>query len=399
MGKEEARFVGARRFLDTVSLGALISPVTEREFHASYFEKKPLILHRGDSGYYGDLFSVADFDRSLANAPAYVQTAEAKTNTNTKNDGDTASGLESALGEFRKGGTLVLDGVHKRDPKLGLLCRMLEQQLGHYFQTNIYLTPPNGQGFSPHYDSHDVFVLQMSGSKHWKVEKTRRVFPGKKESMGKEGREFLAPYDSFTLQQGDMVYIPRGYVHAAECGSEPSLHITLGLLPTTWEDLLQATFKAVVRSEPKLLEALPLGYLYGERDALVKGLVALRRKLGDEAFLNAVVDQYRDELITKFPLDISGVVETLCQPLDLKQGDILGPRLGIVYRMSGDDESVRIVFGARTVTFPGFLREPLEFALNTPVYAVRDIRGGDLEDEEKVVFAARLVEEGLLVRK
>jgi len=396
MGIKETGFAPSR-FL--TSFARLIAPMQEDEFRASYFEKKLLLLHRGDPDFYGDLFSIRDFDRALATSPDYVQTAEAKTNTNTKNEGNTASGLESALGEFRKGGTLVLDGVHKREAKLGLLCRVLEQELGHYFQTNIYLTPPNGQGFNPHYDSHDVFVLQISGSKHWKVEKERRVFPGKRDLMGKDGREFLAPYDSFTLQKGDMVYIPRGYVHAAECGSEPSLHITLGLVPTTWDDLLHAVVKAIVQSDPRLNEALPLGYLRGPGDDLVKGLVALRRKLGDEAFLNGVVDRYRDELVTKFPLDVSGVVETLCQPLNLKPDDVVGPRPGSVYRVSCDDEAVRIVFGARTVTFPGFLREPVAFALNTSVYEVRDITGGELEDEEKVIFAARLMEEGLVVRK
>ena len=217
--------------------------------------------------------------------------------------------------------------------------------------------------------------------------------------MGKEGREFLAPYDSFTLRQGDMVYIPRGYVHAGECSSEPSLHITLGMISYSWEELLRAGLKAAVRSDSRLLEALPLGFMAGDGEPLVKRAAAAFRKLADESFLRAAIDQYRDELVTKFPIDVSGQVQTVCQPVELTRDDIVGPRPGIVYRMSANEDSVRVVLGAHTLTFPGFLHEPLQFALKTPVYAVRDIVGGELEDEEKVVFTARLLEEGLIVRK
>ena len=32
-----------------------------------------------------------------------------------------------------------------------------------------YLTPAGSQGFAPHYDDIDAFVLQLEGKKHWKV--------------------------------------------------------------------------------------------------------------------------------------------------------------------------------------------------------------------------------------
>ena len=34
---------------------------------------------------------------------------------------------------------------------------------------NVYLTPPSSQGFTAHYDAHDVFILQIAGSKHWRL--------------------------------------------------------------------------------------------------------------------------------------------------------------------------------------------------------------------------------------
>jgi hypothetical protein len=66
--------------------------------------------------------------------------------------------------------------------------------------------------------------------------------------------------------------------------------------------------------------------------------------------------------------------------------------------MHVSDDSVRLNFGARSIVFPGFFREALDFALNTPSYRIREI-AGELEDEEKIVFIERLIEEGLVVRQ
>ena len=34
-------------------------------------------------------------------------------------------------------------------------------------QANAYITPPQNRGFDDHYDVHDVFVLQIEGTKRW----------------------------------------------------------------------------------------------------------------------------------------------------------------------------------------------------------------------------------------
>lgn len=34
---------------------------------------------------------------------------------------------------------------------------------------NVYLTPPNSQGFAPHFDDIEAFVLQIEGKKRWKL--------------------------------------------------------------------------------------------------------------------------------------------------------------------------------------------------------------------------------------
>jgi hypothetical protein len=102
--------------------------------------------------------------------------------------------------------------------------------------------------------------------------------------------------------------------------------------------------------------------------------------------------------VRTYPLDVSDQILDFFRPRSLSIDDIVGTRRAIVYQMHNGGDSVRINYGARAIVFPAFFREALEFALNRPAYVVREIPG-DLADEERIAFAERLVEEGLVVRK
>jgi ribosomal protein L16 Arg81 hydroxylase len=386
------------RFLENLTLASLVAPIAQEEFRTSYWEQKPLIVHRDDPEYYRGLFSLRDFDDAITRSPEYVKMANAETKKNKSYKTEMAPGLEAILADMRDGGTLVLDQLHHHEAKLGLLCRLLAPELGHRLQTNLYLTPPRGKGFSPHWDNHDVFILQVLGSKHWNLEKARRIFPEKGAKMGDEGRELRGELNSFTLKQGDLIYIPRGFVHAAECGEEPSLHITLGVTATFLEDFLVAAIRAAIQRDERLREVLPLGFIRARDDGVVKRAAGVFQELADETFLKGVMEQFKDELVKTFPLDVSGQVEAFFQPTALTLGERVGPRRGVVYRTHRNDESVQLNYGGRSIVFPSFFREGLDFALNTPVFAIRDLPG-ELEDDERVVFIERLMIEGLVVRK
>jgi ribosomal protein L16 Arg81 hydroxylase len=386
------------RFRDTISLQSLVSPVSEEEFRARYWEKKPLVVHRADPGYYGDLFTLQDFDANLTRCRGYVKTAEATTKKQSKHQGVSATALEQVLTDMRDGHTLILDGIQDFDAKIGLFCRLLAQQTGARFQTNIYLTPPNGKGFLPHWDNHDVFVMQVMGSKHWKVEKDRRTLPEKEGYIEDEGREFRGDVHSFTLNQGDVVYIPRGYVHAAECGSESSLHLTLGIYPNTWDELLSAAVKMAILRDESLRLALPFGHMEGDGAGIVNRLMDTLKTMTDRSFLTTVLDQFRDESIKRAPLDISGQLLSFYQAAQIKLDDQVGARAGLFYTMRKRQEGVTLNIGTRAITFPDFFAPALQFALTTPAFAIRELPG-ELEDEERVVFVERLMQEGLVVRK
>jgi len=386
------------RFLENLTFGCLIAPVTEDEFRSRYWELRPLVVHRKDPDYYGDLCTLDDFDDAVARSSSYVKTLDAAGPRGTIRNFATVRGLEAVLADMRDGGSLILEQVQRHDPKLGLFCRMLGQELGHGFEANLYMTPPYGKSSIPHWDNTDVFIMQVLGSKEWRIEKERRVFPIRPHRMGPDGREFRGEVETFTVQQGDIVYIPRGFMHIAECGPEASLHISLGIVPVVLEEFLHAAVKAAVQYNEGLRVSLPLGFMQGSGERIVNQAIAALRGTADKDFLRAVLDQFRDECVRAAPLDISGQVADFFRATPLAVEDMVGPRRGVVYQVHVGDGAVRLNVGTRSIVFPGLFREALGFALSTPAFAIRDITGG-LEDDEKIVFIERLMQEGLVVRK
>lgn len=79
--------------------------------------------------------------------------------------------LDSAkvMQQFADGATLVLQGLHRTWGPIGDLTRALVADLGHPAQVNAYIIPAPSHGFDPHFDTHDVFVLQIAGSKRWSI--------------------------------------------------------------------------------------------------------------------------------------------------------------------------------------------------------------------------------------
>jgi ribosomal protein L16 Arg81 hydroxylase len=381
------------RFLDNLTLRSLLAPVSEDDFRAHYWEKKPLIIQRQISDFYANLFTLQDFEDAIMRSLTYVMTAnEAKRKTSTP-----VPGLERLLQDMRDGDTVVLPKLNRHEPKLGRMCRQLSAELGHPSHTNLYLTPPHAKGFTPHWDHQEAFILQLWGSKHWKIERERRSFWTGNDERD-DDLDLRGDPDSVTLKPGDLIYIPRGFVHAVEAGPEPSLHITLEVQTIRLETLVHATVTAARRRDASLAMALPLGFMQGGRDEIVRRVTAALRHIADETFVGAVVDQYLDELVSKYALDISGQLLDFYQPAPLRLKDVAGPRPGIVYRMHVEKDQVRVIVGSRSIAFPGFFRDALAFALNTPAYRVDEIPG-ELKGEEKIAFVARLMEEGLAIRK
>ena len=127
--------------------------------------------------------------------------------------------------DFADGYTIVLDNVDRYMRTIGSLSHSIEVELNFPTQVNAYVTPPESGGFVPHYDEHDVLILQVQGAKIWHLYDVD-VPPhamARREAVDTAG---LPSPTGLLLEVGDVLYLPRGRVHRAETGSESSLHLT-----------------------------------------------------------------------------------------------------------------------------------------------------------------------------
>eukprot|EP00928_Gymnodinium_smaydae_P037532 TRINITY_DN26032_c0_g1_i1.p1 TRINITY_DN26032_c0_g1~~TRINITY_DN26032_c0_g1_i1.p1 ORF type:complete len:581 (-),score=136.81 TRINITY_DN26032_c0_g1_i1:82-1764(-) len=168
------------------------------------------------------------------------------------------------------GASCVVNHAEYIYPPFAELCLRLRDRLLHVY-INSYVTPPASQAVPPHADDRDVFVLQLCGSKSWRVYGNPPVaFPYSDEQVGKNGlsipEELLRsdPIIDCVLQPGDVLYMPRGFVHEARCpGAESSWHATLAVATHdwSWSKICAATISNALDNEAagRWRAAVPLG--------------------------------------------------------------------------------------------------------------------------------------------
>jgi len=178
----------------------------------------------------------------------------------------------------RDGHSLLLNQVQKRHAETGRLCRLLEMALtahglllARHIGANLYLSPPQSQGFSTHYDPHDVLILHLEGVKHWHVYERRIANPLRPPDAPFTPEEAGPVARTFMVSPGDIIYIPRGVLHDAYTGQESSLHLTLSIELATWRDL----FGTILANDPQFQECLPRGFA---ADGRFGGDAAIRAK-------------------------------------------------------------------------------------------------------------------------
>lgn len=140
--------------------------------------------------------------------------------------------------------TLALNGLHLTWPPLAAFAKALSAEFGHQVTANVYLTPPRSRGYGPHWDTHHVFLAQTEGSKYWRLNKPVFADPLERHrwtTIGFTDEQRKAVTDGppdfhVTLRAGEVLFIPRGWVHHGATTTEHSLHITLGvqLLTVHW---------------------------------------------------------------------------------------------------------------------------------------------------------------------
>lgn len=248
------------------ALSYMIGDTDHSHFFQQYHEKAHLLCHHQQANRYSDLINIDRIDEIIASSelpPESLRMARSDPPINRSNFTFSNGNIDrgAVIRHYQQGATIILPQFHLADSTLAHFCRALENSFSAQVQTNIYLTPPNNKGFNTHYDDHDVFVLQVSGKKKWKLYQRPIENPYRGEGFQANEHDSGEPILEFLLNAGDCVYIPRGLMHDASTeGDEPSLHITVGMLVKSWADFMLEALSEVAIRNPKFRKSLPPGF-------------------------------------------------------------------------------------------------------------------------------------------
>ncbi|MGI3185106.1 cupin domain-containing protein [Nioella aestuarii] len=384
-----------------------IAPVTAQEFFDHSFEKTHLVIRRGQANYYSSLLSSADIDWAVSTLGLSVPEVNVVQADREITSADFAydSGFVDPVAVnqlFAEGATVIMSNLQERLPKLANFCRELEKVFSARVQTNIYMTPAHSQGFKAHYDGHDVLVLQVEGTKEWRIYDTPVQLPLEEQAFNPHDVPIGELTDSFVLEPGDMVYVPRGLTHDAVSTDQTSLHITTGLMMRSWADVMVEAVRKLALNDAAFREGLPPGFAnegFDTSRAEAK-FAALLGKLSS-ASLEPVLNDFREDFIaTRLPR-AHGQLAQMARLDRLGPDSVMGARPTLIYSLTDvpakDDqpESIALSCQGTVITLPAHAREPLEFAISTPRFKMDDMPG-DLDDAGKLVLLRRLVREGLV---
>jgi ribosomal protein L16 Arg81 hydroxylase len=291
-----------------------------------------------------------------------------------------------------------LSGLHEHLAGLGELVSNLSKQFYQRFQTNIYITPKGSQGFKVHYDTHDVFVLQIHGKKTWKIFKDNPVSLPNKLMEFTPGKYTVGELDqTIVAEAGDLIYIPRGVMHQAETNYEMSIHVTLGMLGYTWTDLLIESILEYSKTNDALRKFLPRDMLRnGAKENFQEYFQDLFSVMSSSISLQESINRFKREVSASQKINIRNLLTQGDLVSDMNENTVFKIRQNVLFLIKRKGDNVVLEWQGKEVEFPIFMDPAIHFIAKMKEEFTLSSLPDCVDDNGKIVFVTRLIKEGLL---
>ncbi|GBE63693.1 hypothetical protein MFM001_01550 [Mycobacterium sp. MFM001] len=384
------------------SLAWLLHPLRVQTFLDEVWGQTHHHVKRGNPGYFDRLLqgpSVIDelleYVRPEPSGVRLVRRGEDK-EPGSYRLSDGSLDLDRVRDNFADGYTIVLNRLEEYARTIGSLTHSIEVELNFPTRVNGYITPPGSAGFVPHYDPHDVLVLQIQGSKVWYLSNDDAVPPHEMHRPDTVATPELSSPTELRLEAGDVLYLPRGRVHGAETQSEPSVHLTVGIHAPTVLTLMTHVLHALSLRDNGMHARLPPRHLDDARvraglTDLVRDVV---RSVEDPSAIAEGLEAMEEVLVRRGRCPPVGQISNAVG-ID---GNTLVVKYQPLYsRVVADTASVGLQFAQLLIRVTPEHKAAMQFvSRSTEPFRVRDLP--ELPAEQQTALARTLITTGYLVR-
>ena len=292
-------------------LESLIHPTTWADFFTKYENNEHFVIHHPEDA----LSSLRSLD-FLASLENLLQIWPHSIQAHLPDLRDESSSIDTnpkdARKLFKNGMGLLFNEAHRLSPLLQLWLTQIRSDLGLSSQTYsrclIYATP-DGQGTAPHFDQNINFVLQIQGTKIWKLAANEHLEnPLTRYALGavpdpemkgylKKDFPLTMPSSAQTieLKPGSLLFVPRGCWHSTEAQGE-ALALNFTFTAPTWIDLLTTALRSRLALSPHWRET-------------ANGVCDSNRRGFAEAYLETLLAELKEDLPNWEASDILNTTE------------------------------------------------------------------------------------------
>ncbi len=376
----------------------LLQPISEYEFSQNYWGKKALYLE-GSKDKFSDLFNWQKLNEILnSNISPHPAIILAKSGAKS-----TPKNHRELIEALRNGSTAVVQNIDQYDSKLSDFLDQISYELVHNTRFNLYLSFPSKAGYLTHYDTHDVFIFQISGKKKWRIfsETIKNpLFVQKKHGVSIPREDCI--YIDQVLTEGDLLYIPRGHWHDAIATEELSVHLTLAAFPRTGIYFMNW----IMNELTEILEFrnnFPLIYP-SDRESSIRAkyhehINTLKKQLIQFLEEPNLIDNFYNYIVSNttsrpnFGLPYINGIENADK---LKTLNFRRPPR--IFRLISEESSIFIVFNGKKITLPSICSSIIEFVFSQEFFNYEGLKlNSNLDDVDILKLINLLLEEEIII--
>ncbi len=192
---------------------------------------------------------------------------------------------------LQHGATLVINQVEEISMPAKKLCSELAHFARQTTSCNAYMSAGAAGTFGKHWDTHDVFAVQLIGKKRWQIFEPSLALPLSHQTSTKFGQPPSGPpCVEYTMCEGDLLYIPRGWWHEVTPITGESLHLSIGTYPPTVLDYVIWVCRTQL---PHLLDARKSCGLNASDPALAQLMQHLMQQATHQNNFDAFINAHR----------------------------------------------------------------------------------------------------------